>query len=309
MGGDDHGGPAADASVTSWPRRVRAPASRPAWGSSSNQSSGDRATNTARATRRRCPAESFPRAGPQQPAGQAEPVAGGRDPIGRATGGPDGEPDILPDGQVVVEVGGMGEEPDSAPEGRPLTDGVEAEHRDPTRGRCHQPRTQPQQAGLPGAVRALRPAGSRPWRPRGRRRQEAGNRPDNATASWSDSAGGEGTAGAIGRRPCYGRRGARSQAGSGGRSRPPGPRSAGGQATQMEVVQEPGELGRDPAQVAGHQQEPEDDQDRPRRPGRCSAGGPGPGPPCRSAGQRPARSAGRGPRGPANRRSGGRSHR
>ena len=52
--------PPADASVTSWPRRVRAPASRPAWGSSSNQSSGDRATNTARATRRRCPAESFP---------------------------------------------------------------------------------------------------------------------------------------------------------------------------------------------------------------------------------------------------------
>ena len=49
----------------------------------------------------------------------------------------------------------MGEEPDSASEGGPLTDGVESEHRHPTRGRCHQPCTQPEQAGLPGPVRAF----------------------------------------------------------------------------------------------------------------------------------------------------------
>lgn len=52
--------PAADAARMARSRRSRYSASSPAWGSSSNHSSGSRARSTARATRRRCPADSDP---------------------------------------------------------------------------------------------------------------------------------------------------------------------------------------------------------------------------------------------------------
>ena len=91
---------------------------------------GPRAVRMASATRRRWPAESLAAA-----VLASRPISPHRsqawvDPGRVAPGGTDGEPDVLADGQVVVEVGGVGEQADPATDGGPVADRVEPEHPD-----------------------------------------------------------------------------------------------------------------------------------------------------------------------------------
>ena len=132
-----------------------------------------RATSAARATRRRCPADSRPDRGAAQPADEAEPLEGRLDPVGRQAGGPDGEADVLGRGELVVEGGGVAEQPDPAPHRGAVVAQVVAEDHRLARRHRQQAGAGPQQAGLAGAVGAedgdhLARRDRRGRRPRGR---------------------------------------------------------------------------------------------------------------------------------------------
>ncbi len=83
-----------------------------------------------------------------QPADQSPALEGRLDPGHVTAGGPDGETDVLPHGQVVVEVGGVGEHAHPAAHGGAVAGRVEPEDREAPRGQGHQTGTDPQQAGL-----------------------------------------------------------------------------------------------------------------------------------------------------------------
>ena len=167
--------PAATASRTSESTTSRPPWSRPACGSSSNQSCGRRVTIAAMDVRRRCPADSRPTAHVAHAVVDLE--AFDRR-VGVGVGGADRagpEAHVLTHGEIVVQAGGVGDEADLAAHRA----AVAAAGRDRAPRPC---RTRPRRGPRKDAAgwscrRRWGPAGarSRPPRHRGRHRREQGS--------------------------------------------------------------------------------------------------------------------------------------
>ena len=196
-----------------------------------------------------------PDRGPPQPADQAEALERRVDPVGRQAGRPDREPHVLDRGQLVVEGGGVAEQADldaGPPSGRPA-------------GRGRAPTASPEvTASRPAQVRSRlvlpAPFGPRttttsPGSTERSTPERAGNRPASATAErrW--------TAGAM----AFGDmlRGSRStESKQAGWRRQPGLSSGSAVGARGGSSRSENWLGQ-PAELAGHQQDPEGDQHAP----------------------------------------------
>ncbi len=145
--------PSATASATRSAKSVRAVASSPACGSSSNQSAGRRATQRGQRDAAALPGGEPAGRGGAQPSGQTEPLE--RPVRGRRAQaeGAHGEPDVLRRAEVVVEGGGMAEKADMATHRRVVGGEVDPEHGRLAGRDGKEAGARPQQAGLPSAVR------------------------------------------------------------------------------------------------------------------------------------------------------------
>ena len=175
VGRQDHRRPLADGLRGRARRAGRGPsASSPAWGSSSSHSSGRRASRQASDVRRRWPADS--RATGTSASRPASPTSGQRGvDVGVAgPAGPAPERDVLGDGEVVVQAGGVAEQPDPAADGPGVGPQVVAQHQGLAPHDRHQPRAGAQQRRLACAVGAAEQDDLARARRRGRCRRARG---------------------------------------------------------------------------------------------------------------------------------------
>ena len=199
VAGDEHGDPAgrrlADGLVEQAAgrrRRARRGARRAATARASGRS------RTARATRRRCPADSSPRRRPRRRPARPQRPQGGVDAGRVAAGGPHGEADVLTHGEVVVEVGGVGQQAHPAADGGPA--GGRGRGRAPTVGPKPGGRVRRRPAaGWSCPHRSGPPPGPSPPRPRRGRRRPAGGTAPSATGVAEGDSGGKGSCGGHGR--------------------------------------------------------------------------------------------------------------